>query len=92
MTKMMKYASTTLFCASVLAMANGCSSSPKVLVDHSFRGKTKTSKIMLELSGEETNGKKLFNTHVRLCDLKDHKETACKDTMVLPNVVADSVY
>ncbi len=80
-----------------LAALAGCAASPKYLVDHSFRGDTRTSKIMLQENGETvgsgTSKKKLYNTFVRLCDLtKAHQEANCKDTLILPNVVSGTVY
>jgi hypothetical protein len=91
MNKKMKNISNHLLLVFGLVFLGACSTASKVLVDHSFRGKTKTSKIMLEQSGE-TGGKILYSNYVRLCDIKDFKETSCKDTVVLDNVVADTIY
>ena len=85
-----------LFGASLIAAAvSGCASPQKVLVANAFNGDDKTSKMLILDSGviDPSTKKKLFNVYVRVCDLDaKNNEAACKDTVVLDNVVPGSVY
>jgi hypothetical protein len=72
-----------------------CAPPPKVLVASSFNGTDKTSKVILQESGQidTSTKKKLFNVFVRVCDLDaKNMETACKDTVVVQDVVPGTVY
>ncbi len=73
----------------------GCSPPPKVLVAHSFAGPQKSTKVMIQDSGQSdpSTKKRLFHVWVRMCDVKgDNSEVNCKDTRILDNVVPGSVY
>ena len=66
----------------------------KVLVSHSFAGPEKSTKVMLQNSGQQdpSTKKPLFHVWVRICDVHaDNTEVQCKDTRVLDNVVPGSV-
>ena len=72
-----------------------CAPPPKVLVASSFNGADKTSKVIIQESGQidTSTKKKLFNVFVRVCDLDaKNMETACKDTVVVQDVVPGTVY
>jgi hypothetical protein len=72
-----------------------CAPPPKVLVASSFNGTEKTSKVIIQESGQvdTSTKKKLFNVIVRICDIDPkNMETACKDTVVVQDVVPGSVY
>jgi hypothetical protein len=86
-------------CAVAAALAAlvlpACAPPPKVLVASSFNGSDKTSKIILQESGQidTSTKKKLFNVFVRICDIDaKNMETACKDTVVVQDVAPGSVY
>ena len=87
-----------LFGAGLLAVAaalSGCASPQKVLVANAFSGEDKTSKLLILDSGavDPSTKKRLFNVYVRMCDLDaKNNEAACKDTVVLDNVVPGTVY
>lgn len=74
----------------------GCATAPpKILVRHNFAGPEKSSKTMLQDSGQKdpSSKRELFHVWVRVCDVKaDSSEVECKDTKVLENVVPGSVY
>jgi hypothetical protein len=82
----------TLILVILSGVLSGCASQSKILVNHDFRGKEKTSKILVELSGERVGKKQLYNTYIRMCDLKGNKESNCNETMVLSNVLLDDIY
>jgi hypothetical protein len=86
-------ASLAAFAVVLLAVA-GCGQPPKVLVGHNFAGPDKSVKVMLHDVGQtnKANNQKVFNVLVRMCDVNAQAETACKDTLVLENVVPGSVY
>lgn len=72
-----------------------CAPPPKVLVASSFNGTDKTSKVIIQESGQidTSTKKKLFNVFVRVCDLDaKNMETACKDTVVVQDVIPGTVY
>lgn len=77
-------------------MLAGCATAPpKILVRHNFAGPEKSTKTMLQDSGQKdpSSKKELFHVWVRVCDVKaDSSETECKDTKILENVVPGSVY
>ena len=78
-----------------LAALTGCGGAAnKLLVSHSFAGPEKSTKVMLQNSGEvdPSTKKALFHVWVRMCDVHpDNSEVQCKDTRVLDNVVPGSV-
>lgn len=80
----------------MMVVAAGCST-PKVLVDHSFLGKTRTAKTLIQRTGSSfgsnKNKSELFNLHMEVCSFDpSHNEGRCKDTLVLENVVPRSIY
>lgn len=78
-----------LICALALAGAaagTGCVP-PKVLVANDIQ-----TKYLLQEADSKQGGKKVFNFFVRLCDREGERSTNCKDSMVLDNVVAQSIY
>lgn len=81
----------TLGAALAIALAASVATAcqpPMVLVDQAFMGEKRTAKIVMQQSGEGH-----FDEYIRICDLKpDGTETNCKDTLVLENVVAGSLY
>jgi hypothetical protein len=88
-----------LLSASAAALAlcalGGCAPPPKVLVASDFNGDDKTSKMLIQDSGQvdPSSKKKLFNVYVRMCGIDARAvESACKDTLVVENVVPGSVY
>ena len=89
-------AKITLGAATLVMLAlSACAPPPKVLVASSFNGTDKTSKIIIQESGQidTSTKKKLFNVFVRICDIDPKStETACKDTIVVQDVVPGSVY
>ena len=68
------------------AVGTGCVP-PKVLVSNDVQ-----TKYLLQEAGAKQGGKNVFNFFVRLCDREGERSTNCKDSMVLDNVVAQSVY
>lgn len=77
------------------AALSGCAPPPKVLVLNQFNGIEKTSKVIIQNSGQvdPSTKKPLFQVFVRVCDIApNNSETACKDTKVVDNVVPGSVY
>lgn len=83
--------------AALLAMLAlpACAPPPRVLVASSFNGGDKTSKIIIQESGnvDTSTKKKLFNVFVRVCNIDaKNMETACKDTVVVQDVVPGTVY
>ncbi len=89
-------AKMTLGAAALVMLAlPACAPPPKVLVASNFSGTDKTSKIIIQESGQidTSTKKKLFNVFVRICDIDAKSaETACKDTVVVQDVVPGSVY
>ncbi len=67
------------------AAAVGCAP-PKVLVTNSVQ-----SKYLLQESPAQGR-KRVFNFIVRVCDAEGEKSVNCKDSVVLENVIARSVY
>ncbi|MBI4955514.1 MAG: hypothetical protein HY908_26065 [Myxococcales bacterium] len=71
----------------LLACASGCAV-PMVLIDQAFLGETRTAKMVIRRNPEGN-----FTQILRVCTLdQGGQETACKDTVVLDNVVAASLY
>ena len=68
------------------AVGSACAP-PKVLVANNVQ-----TKYLLQEAAEKQAGKKVFNFFVRICDGEGERSTNCKDSMVLDNVVAQSVY
>ena len=66
----------------------GACVSPKVLVDQSFTGSNRTTKLIIQKTSDST-----FDTYVRVCTLLETgAERDCADTLVLSNVTPGSVY
>lgn len=63
----------------------GCTP-PKVLVANSVQ-----SKYVLQQSPTQ-GGKNVYNFIVRICDAEGEKSVNCRDSVVLENVIAHSVY
>jgi hypothetical protein len=82
--------------AIAVAGASGCASAPpRILVRHNFAGPEKSTKVLLQDSGEKDPSSKqeLYNVLIRVCDAKaDNTEAQCKDTTLLTNVRPGSVY
>jgi hypothetical protein len=59
---------------------SACAPPPKVLVASSFNGSDKTSKIILQESGQidTSTKKKLFNVFVRICDIDAKRSDAAR--------------
>lgn len=73
----------------LVGLGTGCSI-PKVLVDQSFLGETRSAKIILTRSAEADG---TFDQFLRVCTLDQAgKDTDCKDTLILKNVIPGSVY
>jgi cytochrome c5 len=68
------------------AAGTGCVP-PKVLIANEVQ-----TKYLLQEAASKQGGKKVFNFFVRLCDSEGERSTNCKDSMVLDNVVAESIY
>ena len=60
---------------------------PKVLVSNDVK-----TKYLLQQAETKQGGKRLFNFFVRVCDSAAERSVNCKDSMVLDNVVAQSIY
>ena len=74
--------------ASLLAAATSGCTVPMILVDQAFLGETRTAKIVMQRSAEGQ-----FNQFLRICTLNQNgQEVDCKDTLVLENVIAGSLY
>lgn len=68
------------------AVSIGCAP-PKILVSNSVQ-----TKYLLQRADAQQGGKNVFNFFVRVCDGQGEHSTNCKDSLVLDNVVAKSVY
>ncbi|MBI4702162.1 MAG: hypothetical protein HY744_13610 [Deltaproteobacteria bacterium] len=75
------------------AFGAGCAETPNILVDQTFvGGRVVRMTIMPTGEGTEETGR-LFNMYVRACEQKpDGTAAACKDTLVIENLVPASVY
>jgi hypothetical protein len=81
--------------AVLLASAAACAGvPPKVLVAHDFMGSDKSSKLLLQTTGQvdPSSGMLLFNVSIRMCDVAAAGESACQETNLLENVAPGSVY
>jgi hypothetical protein len=67
------------------AASIGCAP-PKVLVSNSVQ-----TKYLLQRSDTQ-QGKNVFNFFVRICDGQGEHSTNCKDSIILDNVIAKSVF
>jgi hypothetical protein len=78
--------------SSLCAALVGCGT-PRYLVGDTFTG-SRTSKTILMPTANATDKKEvLYNYVVRLCDVDaEGVESNCNDTVVLENVIANSIY
>jgi hypothetical protein len=60
---------------------------PKVLISNSVQ-----TKYLLQRADAQQGGKNVFNFLVRVCDGQGEHSTNCKDSIVLDNVIAKSVF
>ena len=91
----MKRLSIILAALAASALSGCAAAPPKVLVLNQFNGIEKTSKILIQDSGQidPSTKKRLYQVYVRVCDIApNNAESACKDTKVIDNVVPGSVY
>lgn len=74
-----------LFLAFVLvALSATACVPPKALINNSVQ-----TKYLLQQSAQN---KQVFDFYVRICDAQDDKSVNCRDSLVLDNVVARSMY
>ncbi|MBK6696827.1 MAG: hypothetical protein IPG50_32245 [Myxococcales bacterium] len=86
---------SALVLLAALPLAAGCAP-PKVLVGHAYASSDKSIQTFIQKSGaavgsgdSKTN---LFNVHVRVCNQDaNNSTTACKDSVILENVVPNSI-
>ena len=73
--------------AILAAAATTACTPPKVLVADDFG-----TKYVLQENGQTQNSRKLYNFIIRACDRVGDTTSNCKDSVILDNVVARSVY
>lgn len=88
--------------AALLSLA-GCGAAPAVMADHYMIGDKSVAILMQRAGflsedlkaqlGSDAGAEDLFHVIARICDFDaSGKETACKQTLVLPNVFPQSIY